>query len=43
VIEKFNSQGADPLARSPAEFAGMLRADLATWADVVKTSGAQID
>ncbi|MFM7569288.1 MAG: Bug family tripartite tricarboxylate transporter substrate binding protein [Betaproteobacteria bacterium] len=43
VVERFNSQGADPLARTPAEFACMLRADLATWADVVKTSGAQID
>jgi len=43
VVERFNSQGADPLARTPAEFASMLRADLATWADVVKTSGAQID
>jgi tripartite-type tricarboxylate transporter receptor subunit TctC len=43
VIERFNSQGADPLARTPAEFANMLRADLATWAEVVKTSGAQID
>jgi tripartite-type tricarboxylate transporter receptor subunit TctC len=43
VIEKFRSQGADPLARSPAEFAAMLRSDLSTWADVVKTSGAQVD
>jgi tripartite-type tricarboxylate transporter receptor subunit TctC len=43
VIEKFRSQGADPLARSPAEFAAMLRSDLAIWAEVVKTSGAQID
>jgi tripartite-type tricarboxylate transporter receptor subunit TctC len=43
VIEKFAAQGADPLARQPAEFAAMLRADLATWAEVVKTSGAQID
>ena len=43
VIEKFAAQGADPLTRQPAEFAAMLRSDLATWADVVKTSGAQID
>jgi tripartite-type tricarboxylate transporter receptor subunit TctC len=43
VIEKFAAQGAEPLARQPAEFAAMLRADLATWAEVVKTSGAQID
>ncbi len=43
VIEKFSSQGADALARSPEEFAAMLRADLLTWAEVVKTSGAQVD
>jgi tripartite-type tricarboxylate transporter receptor subunit TctC len=33
----------DPLARQPEQFAAMLRADLASWAEVVKTSGAQID
>jgi tripartite-type tricarboxylate transporter receptor subunit TctC len=43
VMEKFSAQGAEPLARQPAEFAAMLKADLATWAEVVKTSGAQID
>jgi tripartite-type tricarboxylate transporter receptor subunit TctC len=43
VIEKFAAQGADPLARPPEQFAAMLKADLATWAEVVKTSGAQID
>ena len=43
VMEKFASQGAVPLARSPAQFAEMLRSDLRTWAEVVKTSGAQID
>lgn len=43
VIEKFSSQGAVPLPRTPAEFAAMLKADLRTWAEVVKTSGAQID
>lgn len=43
VMEKFGSQGAVPLARSPAQFAEMLRSDLRTWAEVVKTSGAQID
>lgn len=43
VMEKFSSQGAVPLARSPAQFAEMLQSDLRTWAAVVKTSGAQID
>lgn len=43
VIEKFSSQGAEPLARNPDEFAAMLREDLRTWAEVVRTSGAQVD
>jgi tripartite-type tricarboxylate transporter receptor subunit TctC len=43
VIEKFAAQGADPLARQPEQFAAMLKADLSAWAEVVKTSGAQID
>jgi tripartite-type tricarboxylate transporter receptor subunit TctC len=43
VMEKFAAQGADPMARQPEQLAAMLKTDLATWADVVKTSGAQID
>jgi tripartite-type tricarboxylate transporter receptor subunit TctC len=43
VIERFNAQGADVLITQPAEFAGMLRKDLAKWSVVVKASGAQID
>lgn len=43
VIERFNAQGADVLITQPAEFAGMLKKDLAQWNVVVKASGAQID
>ena len=43
VIEKFQAQGADPLITQPAEFAAILKADLAKWSEVVKSSGAQID
>ena len=43
VIERFNAQGADVLITQPAEFANMLKRDLAKWAVVVKESGAQID
>ena len=43
VIDKFNAQGADPLIRQPAEFAAILKTDLAKWAEVVRQSGAQID
>jgi tripartite-type tricarboxylate transporter receptor subunit TctC len=43
VIERFNAQGADVLITQQAEFANMLKRDLAKWAVVVKESGAQID
>lgn len=43
VIEKFQAQGADPYITQPAEFAAILKADLAKWSEVVKASGAQID
>lgn len=43
VIEKFQAQGADPFITQPAEFAAILKSDLAKWSEVVKASGAQID
>jgi tripartite-type tricarboxylate transporter receptor subunit TctC len=43
VIERFNAQGADVLITQPAEFASILKKDLAKWSVVVKASGAQID
>ncbi|MFZ9553179.1 MAG: Bug family tripartite tricarboxylate transporter substrate binding protein [Limnohabitans sp.] len=43
VIEKFQGQGADPFITQPAEFAAILKSDLAKWSEVVKASGAQID
>ena len=43
VVEKFQGQGADPFITQPAEFAAILKADLAKWSEVVKASGAQID
>ena len=43
VVEKFQGQGADPFITQPAEFAAILKSDLAKWSEVVKASGAQID
>jgi tripartite-type tricarboxylate transporter receptor subunit TctC len=43
VIEKFQGQGADPFITQSAEFAAILKSDLAKWSEVVKASGAQID
>ncbi|MEY3488949.1 MAG: hypothetical protein RL655_517, partial [Pseudomonadota bacterium] len=40
VIEKFQGQGADPFITQPAEFAAILKSDLAKWSEVVKASGA---
>jgi len=43
VRARFASQGAVPLATSPAEFAALLKRDIEKWAKVVKDSGAKID
>jgi tripartite-type tricarboxylate transporter receptor subunit TctC len=43
VRARFASQGAVPLATSPAEFAALLKQDIEKWAKVVKDSGAKID
>jgi len=43
VIEKFNSQGADPFITQPNEFAAIVKKDILKWGEVVRTSKAQID
>ena len=43
VIEKFNSQGADPFITQPNEFALIVKKDIQKWGEVVRTSKAQID
>lgn len=40
---KFAQQGADIVTSTPAELAAKLEADLKTWAEIVKTSGARIE
>ena len=35
--------GADVVASRPAEFAAVLKADIARWARVVKESGAKVE
>ena len=39
----FAQQGADIVTSTPAEFAAMVSAERARWADVIKASGAQVD
>lgn len=41
--EKLLVSGVELAAATPAEFANILRDDLATWARIVKTSGARVD
>jgi len=43
MAEKFMAQGAEPYPTDPAQFASLLRADIAKWSGVVKASGASID
>jgi tripartite-type tricarboxylate transporter receptor subunit TctC len=41
VRELLLKQGAESFATSAAEFAGLVRQDVAKWAKVVKASGAK--
>ena len=43
VVDFLKTQGADPLATTPDQFEKMLEDDVASWAKVVKASGARID
>jgi tripartite-type tricarboxylate transporter receptor subunit TctC len=43
VNERITSEGAVPVASSPAEFSSFVRRELVKWAKVVKASGAQAD
>ncbi len=43
VTDKFVAQGAEPYLTNPQEFATLLKADIAKWGQVVKSSGASLD
>jgi tripartite-type tricarboxylate transporter receptor subunit TctC len=43
VVDKFAAQGAEPYLTDPQQFAGVLKADIAKWGQVVKASGASVD
>jgi tripartite-type tricarboxylate transporter receptor subunit TctC len=38
-VERLSSYGVDPLGNSPEEFAAMIAADIALWAEAVKIAG----
>jgi tripartite-type tricarboxylate transporter receptor subunit TctC len=41
VRERLKSEGSDPVASTPAEFARFIREEIAKWAKVIKLSGAK--
>jgi tripartite-type tricarboxylate transporter receptor subunit TctC len=43
LVEAFAKQGADVVTATPAEFAAMVAAEKARWAEVIAKSGAKID
>ncbi len=42
-VAKLARIGVDPVGSTPEEFAALLRADLVTWAEAVRISGAKVD
>ena len=43
VQEKLLKQGCEPLTSTPAQFATLIKDDLANWQKIVKDSGARVD
>ncbi len=43
VRQALSNQGAEPVSDTPAEFAAIVRADVAKWAKIVKQTGASAD
>jgi tripartite-type tricarboxylate transporter receptor subunit TctC len=43
LSDKFLSQGAEPVASTPAEFGAFIKTELDKWAKVVAASGARLD
>jgi len=41
LVERLAGTGVDPLGNSPEEFAAMIAADMALWAEAVKIAGVQ--
>jgi tripartite-type tricarboxylate transporter receptor subunit TctC len=43
VRERLEAEGAEPIGNSPEEFAAMMKAESARWADIVKQANIKVD
>lgn len=43
MAERFSSLGADPITKTPDEFAEVIREDVAKWAKVIKERGIKVE
>ncbi len=43
VRDRFAAEGAEPFPLSPAEFADLIKADIARWGEAVRRSGARVE
>ena len=43
VRERFAAEGAEPFPLSPAEFADLIKTDIARWGEAVRRSGARVE
>jgi tripartite-type tricarboxylate transporter receptor subunit TctC len=43
TVDRFASQGAEPLVTTPAQFARIIAADVALWSRIVRETGATVD
>ena len=43
VRQRFSGEGLEPLTTTPGEFAALIKADIAKWAEVIKGAGIRID
>jgi tripartite-type tricarboxylate transporter receptor subunit TctC len=41
IAERLTGSGVDPVGNSPQEFAAMIAADLALWAEAIEVAGVQ--
>lgn len=43
IVERLRGQGGEPVSNSPAEFAAVIRTEIAKWGSVIKSAGVRPD